>query len=138
MRYIAIVGSRDYHDKAIVEAKLAEFRHKYKYITVVSGGAKGPDSFAEQWAKRNQINCIVYLPDWSLGKYAGYARNKQIVDKCDELIAFWDGISNGTNHSILLAKQQNKPVTIYGRDKELIGDPNLFVSYVPGGEHAIQ
>ena len=46
------------------------------------------------------------------GKAAGFKRNKNIIDNCTEIIAFWDGKSKGTLNSINYAKSINKKVTI--------------------------
>lgn len=80
---------------------------------IVSGGAKGVDSFAEAWAKLHLIPVKIFKPDWSAGKKAGALRNRQIVDYCDELIAFWDGQSKGTKISIEMAKTANKLRMVY-------------------------
>lgn len=51
---------------------------------------------------------------WDLhGKSAGFKRNVHIIDDSDEVIAFWDGKSRGTRHSINLAKTAKKPVHVY-------------------------
>jgi len=42
----------------------------------------------------------------------GFIRNQQIVDACDMVLAFWDGKSKGTQHTISLAKAQKKPTFI--------------------------
>ncbi len=80
---------------------------------IVSGGAVGPDSYAEAWAKLHLVPCKVFKPDWSVGKRAGALRNQQIVDYCDKLIAFYDGKSKGTMISIRMAEKQNKLLRIY-------------------------
>lgn len=44
---------------------------------------------------------------------SGYmVRNRYIVDHCDELVAFWDGSSGGTQGTIELTKAAGKPVRI--------------------------
>jgi hypothetical protein len=54
---------------------------------------------------------------------AGPIRNKLIVEVCDEVIAFWDGKSTGTKHSINYAKELGKPFQIIsvGHIKKPIG-----------------
>ena len=102
---LAVVGSRTWSDRERVFAEIA----KANPSEIVSGGAVGPDSFAEEWARQNNIPVTVFKPDWDKhGKSAGFVRNKQIIDKADYVLAFWDGKSRGTAHSISLAKKARK------------------------------
>ena len=81
---------------------------------IVSGGAEGVDSIAEYWAYIHWVPCRVFKPDWkAYGKRAGAIRNKQIVDYCDKLLAFWDGKSKGTLISIEMAKAAGKLEKVY-------------------------
>ena len=110
MKY-AIVGSLDWGDEFLVRKFV---RLLPRDSTVISGGASGPDSFAVDEASKIGLETIVYLADWKLhGKSAGYKRNILIVNSCDKLIAFWDGMSKGTKHSIDLAKKQDKIQQIF-------------------------
>jgi hypothetical protein len=80
---------------------------------VVSGGAPGADSLAEKWAKENKKMLTIYPADWlNLGKRAGYVRNTDIVKNSDMIIAFWDGNSKGTKHTIGLAQKMGKDCKI--------------------------
>lgn len=73
--------------------------------TIVSGGAKGADSYAREYAIKNGIPLIEFLPDYMKhGRSAPIIRNIQIVEDCDFLLAFWDGISRGTKFTIEYAK----------------------------------
>jgi len=55
---------------------------------IVSGGCpKGGDRFAEDIAKKYNIEIIIYRPDWSIGRHAGFLRNTTIAENCDTLIA---------------------------------------------------
>ena len=73
-------------------------------IIIVSGKAKGADSLGERYAKERGYKIEVYPADWKkYGKAAGMIRNKQMAEKADALIAFWDGKSHGTKNMIDLA-----------------------------------
>jgi hypothetical protein len=110
---LAVVGSRNFNDYELLKFKLDTI-HSVKPISlIVSGGAAGADSLSEKWAKENNVPTKIFIPDWDrFGKSAGYKRNVQIVCECDSLIAFWDGESKGTQHSINLAKEKLKPTAI--------------------------
>lgn len=108
---IAIVGSRDFPNLDQVR----EYVRSLPLDTViVSGGARGVDTVAEFEANRVGLQTLIFPADWSLGRWAGYARNRDIVAAADELVAFWDGYSKGTLHSVELARKRGIPVRIYG------------------------
>ena len=104
---LAIIGSRSCPPIEI-EAYL-----KYIPDTIVSGGAKGADTYAREFAQKHNLQLIEFLPDYEkYGRGAPLVRNKLIVEECDCLIAFWDGKSRGTKFTIDFAKQQGKPIKI--------------------------
>ena len=80
---------------------------------IVSGGAVGIDSCAEEFAKNQAIKLTVFLPQYErYGKAAPILRNKEIVDYADKIIAFWDGSSKGTLSVIKYAEKIGKPCEI--------------------------
>ena len=59
---------------------------------VVSGGAQGADTVAEEAACQRGLTVLVLPADWDgLGRKVGPIRNQQIVDAADQLVTFWDG-----------------------------------------------
>lgn len=108
---IAIIGSRDFTDKSLLNKTLEPYKPKITYI--VSGGAHGADTLGEEWAKENGIETQIFYADWDKhGKRAGFIRNVDIIENCDGCIAFWDGESKGTKHSISLCEKYDKPLKI--------------------------
>jgi hypothetical protein len=110
---LAVVGSRSFNNYELLKFKLDTI-HSVKPITlIISGGAIGADSLGERWARENRIEILIFLPEWDkYGKSAGYKRNVQIVESADAVIAFWDGESKGTQHTINIAKEKLKPTAI--------------------------
>ena len=107
---IAVVGSRDFPDMELVRAFV---RSLPKDTVIISGGARGVDRTAEEEAKKLGMVTEIYPADWQThGKKAGFLRNKQMVDAADRIVAFHDGVSRGTLHTINLAKAADKPVEI--------------------------
>lgn len=107
---IAVVGSREYPDETTVRAVVRGFP---KSTMVISGGARGVDTWAIEEAQRCGLQTKVFPADWEYhGKRAGYLRNKDVVAAADKIVAFWDGKSRGTKHTIDLAKEAGKPVAI--------------------------
>ena len=80
---------------------------------VVSGRAKGPDTFGEWWALSHGSAIKFFPVDWKLGPKAGFIRNEQMGDYADALIAFWDGKSGGTKHMIEYMMKLGKPIRVY-------------------------
>lgn len=83
---------------------------------IVSGGAKGPDSAGEQWARANGVPVRRFAADWMAhGRAAGIRRNEEMaayVGKGGALIAFWDGVSCGTADMIKRARAHGLRVTV--------------------------
>ena len=124
MLKLAIVGSRSFLDYNYMKEAILNFIYAFPkspegrsicITEIVSGGARGADALAEQWAKDgHNIPLTTFPADWDkYGKSAGYKRNEQLVEYADMIMAFWDGESKGTKHTIDLAKKANKPVFIY-------------------------
>ena len=105
---VAIVGSRGYDKLELVRQYV---RGLPTDTVVVSGGALGVDSTAVTEAKLCGLATTVYLPEWAkYGKSAGFRRNVLIVNDADVVVAFWDGKSKGTKHSMDLAVQLGRPL----------------------------
>lgn len=112
---IAVVGSRTFTAVGRIIPILDQLLAENGPFTVVSGGAEGPDSIAVDWAmKRGLAAPEVFLADWEKeGDAAGIKRNGKIVEACEILVAFWDGVSAGTLDSIVKARKAKKPVAVY-------------------------
>lgn len=105
---VAVIGSRN-----LVVRNLEQYLPE-TVTEIVSGGAKGIDACAREYAFANQIKLTEFIPDYKQYKKAApLKRNEQIIEYADIVIAFWDGISKGTKFSIDLCKKMNKAVTIY-------------------------
>jgi hypothetical protein len=108
---LAIIGSRTFNNYELLYDHLEE--HLNTTTMVVSGAARGADSMGERWAKENDIETLIFPAEWDkYGKRAGYIRNEDIIKNCDFCVAFWDGASKGTLHSVLLCKKYNKQYKI--------------------------
>lgn len=113
---VAVIGSRTFKDKKRLFDILDKNLEKIEMI--ISGGANGADSLGLLYAKERGVPCLIYYPRWySLdGEYdrgAGFKRNFLIIRSCDVVLAFWDGESKGTSHSLDLARQLDKKIKIF-------------------------
>ncbi len=92
---IGIIGSRrrdEAEDHAALSCAVAGVIGRYAghgiKFTIISGGCpKGGDRFAEIIAKDQGLEKIIYYPDWSTGRHAGFVRNTTIAQKSHILIA---------------------------------------------------
>jgi len=86
-------------------------------VELVSGGAKGVDTLADDFAKIWKMEITIFHANWNqFGKRAGYLRNILMADYVGEegaLIAIWDGKSRGTKMMIDIAKKKGMAVVIY-------------------------
>ena len=110
---VIVAGSRTFTDYNKLKQSISDNFDISTITQIISGGATGADTLAEQFATENNIEPIILKPEWDkFGKSAGYRRNKDIIDNCDVVIAFWNGESPGTKHSINIATKQNKKTII--------------------------
>jgi len=108
---VAIVGSRKWTDHEMVRGYVYSLDDD---DTVVSGGAKGVDSWAELYARERGLDVIIFKPDWNQhGRRAGMLRNHDIVENCDRMVAFWSDSSTGTANSISRARAAGKPTLVF-------------------------
>lgn len=115
---IAIVGSRCYPNPR----EVADFVLALPPDTiVVSGGAAGVDSWAANIAHFVLgFQTEIKWADWrNLGRRAGFARNKSIVDEADSVVMFWDGESKGTWDTFKRVMKAKKPFTCYNSKGEV-------------------
>ena len=105
---VAVVGSRNLEVKNLGDYLPAEVTE------IVSGGAKGVDTSAREYAKEHGIKLTEFLPEYSRYKRgAPLKRNIQIVEYADMVLAFWDGQSRGTKYVIDYCKEHEIPLKIY-------------------------
>ena len=108
---LAIIGGRDFSNYDLLNEILTPYKSRISLI--VSGGARGADSLGEKWAIENGFETLIFLADWGKhGKKAGFIRNVDIIKNSDGVIAFWDGKSKGTAHSLSLTKKSKLPTKI--------------------------
>lgn len=80
---------------------------------IITGGAKGIDQIAEEYANQHRISKLILRPRYDLyAKAAPIKRNEKMVDLADEILVIWDGISKGTKHTISFAQRTNKRLTV--------------------------
>jgi len=111
---VALVGSRKFND---IKRMLDNIPPETSEI--VSGGANGADSVAEDCARVLGIPKKIFLPKFKTDPSVKYhvshfhVRNRQIVEYADIVIAFMPhGGSRGTQSTINHAKKTGKPFRV--------------------------
>ncbi len=105
---IAIIGSR-----SINSINLSMYLPE-QITEIVSGGAKGADTVAKNYAIEHNIKLTEFLPDYNkFGKSAPLRRNIEIIQYSDLVLAFWDGESRGTKFVIDNCRKMNVKVDVY-------------------------
>lgn len=110
---LVVAGSRHLDSYKELEQAIKDAPFLPRCVTeVVSGGCRGVDKVAEQWAKNNNKDLVVFHPNWGKhGRAAGPIRNLRMLtyswerDKSCFLLAIWDGKSRGTKNIIESAKR---------------------------------
>lgn len=106
-----IAGSREIedYDYIVMAVEMAGL----DITEVVSGGARGVDRLGELWAEEHKVPCKQFLPDWNgpLGKGAGFARNIEMAEYGDALIAVWNGNSKGTQQ--MISEMRKRTTEVY-------------------------
>ena len=106
---VAVVGSR-----SIEVANLKRFLPK-DTTEIVSGGAKGVDTQAREYALAHNLKLTEFLPEYEkYGRGAPLKRNITIIENADLVVAFWDGVSRGTKFVIEECNKRGKPIQIFG------------------------
>ena len=104
---------------AVIGSRGLQIDHLEDYLPddvteIVSGGAKGVDTCARNYALRHGLKLTEFLPEYGkYGRGAPLRRNIAIIEYADLVLAFWDGKSRGTKFVIDNCKKRNIPVVVY-------------------------
>jgi hypothetical protein len=105
---VAVIGSRN-----LTVENLGQYLPE-ETTEIVSGGAKGMDTCAREYASVKGLKLTEFLPEYKkYGRGAPLKRNLQIIDYADCVLAFWDGQSGGTKYVIENCKKRNKKVRVF-------------------------
>ena len=111
---VAVIGSR-----GIVIGNLQDYLPEGT-TEIVSGGAKGVDTCAREFALANGITLTEFKPEYNrYGRGAPLKRNITIIEHADLVLAFWDGRSRGTRFVIDKCHAMGVPVRIFLADGPL-------------------
>lgn len=110
---IAIVGTRSASDYEAWKNVVLEFLPKNTSM-IVSGGAKGIDTFAARLAKEMGLPLLEFKPDYrKYGRGAPLVRNTEVVNASDYVLAFPSKDSRGTLDAIAKARNARKILRVH-------------------------
>lgn len=110
---VIIAGGRYFNDYHLLKKRCNLFLKNTTEIEVVSGCQRGADKLGERWAKEYGHPVKQFYADWNqFGNAAGPLRNGRMAKYAEALIAFWNGISPGTENMIKQAKEQGLKIKI--------------------------
>ncbi|MDE7229083.1 MAG: DNA-protecting protein DprA [Oscillospiraceae bacterium] len=105
---IAVIGSRE-----LTVSDLGKYLPE-GVTEIVSGGAKGIDQCAREYALSHGIKLTEFLPEYEkFGQAAPLKRNITIIKNADIVFAFWDGSSRGTKFVIDNCKKLGVSVNVF-------------------------
>ena len=105
---VAVVGSRNLNVDSIIKDYIPENTEE-----IVSGGAGGADACAKRYALENNIKYTEFLPDYRhYRRGAPFKRNEKIADYSDIVLAFWNGVSSGTEYTLKYCIKNKIPFII--------------------------
>jgi len=100
-----VCGGRDYLDRAALYAALNDLHAARPFAIVITGGARGADTMAHEWAMAQGIQTKVYMAEWErLGRKGGPLRNQRMLNegKPNLVVAFAGG--RGTANMVMQAR----------------------------------
>ena len=106
---VAIIGSRS----------ISRINRLEEYVPrdvslIISGGARGVDQIAKQFARAHGLPLREFLPDYTaFGRSAPLVRNLEIIEAADLVLAFWDGRSRGTQFVVLHCRAKGVPYRLF-------------------------
>lgn len=128
---LAIVGSRNFGNEKLVRMAVRYACQIFaEDVEIVSGGAKGPDAWSVDEFKKltgrpgkvfpvksSNMGHTVDKSEWMKDfRDRAFARNKEIVDNADAVLAFWTIDSTGTANTVTYAKLKDVPTKVFGSD----------------------
>jgi hypothetical protein len=117
---LAITGSRAYAADTWAFMAICMIAANLDATEIIHGGAEGVDKIAQEAAEQSKVPTRILRPDYkahpNCPKYAPLARNIEIVNQSNVVVAFWDGQSRGTLYTIKKAEIAGKLLRVYGPD----------------------
>lgn len=118
---VLVCRSRDWFHYDLVGLILDLFQASQEELIIITGGCRGVDTFAYDWAINKKIPTLLFPADWTQGKSGGPKRNQRMLTEGspDFVLAFTDDLnaSRGTHHMVTIAEKKGIPVKVYSSEE---------------------
>lgn len=106
---VLICGSR-----SIKNLQISRYIRPESCAAIVHGAAIGVDTIADSWAKANNLETVIYKPNYKVyGKRAPLVRDEEMAEFCDVIICFWDGKSRGSKYTCDYGRKIGRKVIVH-------------------------
>lgn len=106
---VLICGSR-----SIKNLQISRYIRPESCAAIVHGAAIGVDTIADSWAKSNNLETVIYKPNYKVyGKRAPLVRDEEMAEFCDVIICFWDGKSRGSKYTCDYGRKIGRKVIVH-------------------------
>lgn len=106
---VLICGSR-----SIKNLQISRYIRPESCAAIVHGAAIGVDTIADSWAKANNLETVIYKPNYKVyGKRAPLVRDEEMAEFCDVIICFWDGKSRGSKYTCDYGRKIGRRVIVH-------------------------
>ena len=115
---VIICGARDWDEPERIHERIAQLSHT---VLIVTGGAKGADTIADESAKNLGFDRIICPANWTrCGRGAGPIRNRRMLDLFEPelVIAFRRKESKGTANMLEQAKKAGYATETHYADEQ--------------------
>jgi len=102
---LLVCGGREFNDKEAAFRVLDAIHAKRPITLIISGGARGADKIAEEWADARGVAKSIKPAQWDVyGRSAGPRRNIEMLKECPDGVLGFPG-NKGTAHMIQISKE---------------------------------
>jgi len=115
---VAVIGDRNIDDVDWVNYHLDMLEKSVSdTLTIISGGSKGVDSIAHEWADANEFDFVLIKPYHMVDNKMDYSprffftRNKQIIDNADYVLIVGSPEESGVQHALRYCRRRDKSFT---------------------------
>jgi len=110
---LAIISSLDFKNEELLKSKINELQLKddIKELEFLTVGSE-KNYLIKNYAKKENIILNEIFPNYKNGIEALSLRNLEIIDNCDKMLIFWNGIELSIKKIIMQASFKNKDILI--------------------------
>jgi hypothetical protein len=113
-----VCGGRSFHDIDFVNRKLTTMHKMNPFTEIITGGAFGADTCANQWAFGHRVKRTKVYAEWrKFGNKAGPIRNRAMLDMGPDIVIAFPG-GAGTKHMMKIAREAGINVIYFDPENE--------------------